>query len=222
MRWSYNLERSQAVAVWLFAIAALIVAMVIVGGATRLTGSGLSITEWAPVTGALVSAPGSGVQAAADFENALSPETYIGYGRAANFASPGGQKHNQTATYDVPKTYGADGWGLAGSWKVGAEMATSMAPGARIQFSFHARDLHMVLGPAANGKPVRFRITLNGKPPGADHGLDVDANGVGTITSQRLYQLVRQQRVSKDPLANLVFQIEFLDPGAQAFTFTFG
>jgi thiol-disulfide isomerase/thioredoxin len=171
-----------------------------------------------PVSGALVGKPGSGVQAAADIEDALSPETYIGYGRAQGFASPGGQKHDQTAAYTLPKTYGPDQWAFAGGWNVGAEQAAAMAPGARIQFRFHARDLHMVLGPSADGRPVRFRITLDGKPPGADHGLDADANGVGSITTQRLYQLVRQ-RVIKD---DHVFQIEFLDAGAQAFTFTFG
>jgi hypothetical protein len=176
----------------------------------------------APVSAALVTAPGAGVAAAADFENALSPETYVGYSRAERFASPGGQKHDQTATYKTPDAYGADGWALGGVWKVGAEEATSAAPGAAIQYSFHARDLHLVLGPSADGKPVRFRVTLDGKPPGADHGLDVDANGMGVITGQRLYQLVRQHQVSKDPKADRRFQIEFLDPGAHVYAFTFG
>ena len=94
-----------------------------------------------------------------------------------------------------------------------------MAAGAKILFRFHARDLHMVLGPSADGKPVRFRIAIDGKPPGADHGLDVNAKGEGTVTIQRLYQLVRQSQV---PKKDRLFQIEFLDPGVQAFTFTFG
>ena len=172
----------------------------------------------APVTGALVAKAGAGVQAAADFQDAMSPETYLGYARAAHFASPGGEQNDQAAAYAAPAALPADGWALAGSWKVGKEQATSTAAGAKILFRFHARDLHMVLGPSADGKPVRFRITLDGKPPGADHGLDVDAGGVGTVTGQQLYQLVRQQRVKDDRL----FQIEFLDPGAEAFTFTFG
>ena len=174
------------------------------------------------VKGALVAKPGSGVQAAADFENALSPETYVGYGRASDkFASPGGQKHDLAATYTVPKAYGPDGWAMGGGWKVGKEEGTAAA-NALIQFRFHARDLHMVLGPSADGKPIRFRITMDGKPPGADHGLDVDANGMGTITNQRLYQLVRQKKMALGAQDDRVFQIQFLDAGAQAFTFTFG
>ena len=172
----------------------------------------------APVTGALVGAAGQGVQAAADYKDVLSSETYLGYARAERFASPEGQKHDQAAAYTAPTTYAPDGWALAGSWKVGAEDAASTSPGGRVTFRFHARDLHMVLGPSADGKPVRFRITLDGKPPGADHGLDTDADGVGAVTTQRLYQLVRQRRVKDDRQ----FQIEFLDPGAEAFTFTFG
>ena len=100
-----------------------------------------------------------------------------------------------------------------------SEFAAAGAPGARIAFRFHARDLHMVLGPAPNGQPVRFRITLDGKPPGADHGVDVDAAGNGIVTSQRLFQLVRQHQGAQ---GDHLFQIEFLAPGAQAFTFTFG
>jgi hypothetical protein len=92
-------------------------------------------------------------------------------------------------------------------------------PGGRIAFRFHARDLHLVMGPAADGKPVRFRVSLDGKPPGADHGIDADARGEGVVTSQRLYQLVRQRKVADD---DRLFEIEFLDPGVQAFAFTFG
>ena len=176
-----------------------------------------------PVGVPLVGKAGSGVQAAADFDNALSPETYVGYGRAGDkFASPGGQKHDLAATYVTPKSYGPDGWALGGGWKVGKEQASATEPGAVIQFRFHARDLHMVLGPAAEGKPVRFRVTLDGQPPGADHGLDIDADGMGTVTGQRLYQLVRQKAMATGPQDDRVFQIQFLDAGGQAFTFTFG
>jgi thiol-disulfide isomerase/thioredoxin len=173
----------------------------------------------APVSGALVGKAGTGVQAAADFNDALSPETYLGYGRAANFASPGGAKNDQVATYAAPAAFAADAWALTGSWKVEKEYATATAAGDKVLFRFHARDLHMVLGPSPDGKPVRFRITIDGKPPGAAHGQDVDAQGNGTITTQRLYQLVRQPSVQKK---DRLFQIEFLDPGVQAFTFTFG
>jgi hypothetical protein len=161
---------------------------------------------------------GTGVQAATVFDDSYSPETYIGYGRAERFSSLGDPQKDQTATYSPAGQLGPDRWALGGSWKVEKEEATAMAAGAKILFRFHARDLHMVLGPSPDGKPVRFRITIDGKPPGSSHGLDVDAQGNGTVTSQKLYQLVRQRAVGGDRL----FQIEFLDPGVQAFTFTFG
>jgi hypothetical protein len=172
----------------------------------------------APVAGDLVGKAGTGVQAATNFSDTYSPETYLGYGRAERFSSLGDQRKDQTANYTPAGSLGADRWALAGSWKVEKEEATAMAPGAKVVFRFRARDLHMVLGPSPDGKPIRFRITLDGKPPGASHGLDVDAQGNGTVTTQRLYQLVRQRAVKDDR----TFQIEFLDPGVQAFTFTFG
>jgi thiol-disulfide isomerase/thioredoxin len=172
----------------------------------------------APVSGGLVGKAGTGVHAASTFDDSFSPETYLGYARAERFSSLGDLQKDQTATYSPAGSLSADRWALAGSWKVEKEQATAMAPGAKILFRFRARDLHMVLGPSPDGKPVRFRITVDGKPPGASHGLDVDAQGNGTVTTQRLYQLVRQQAVGEDR----TFQIEFLDPGVQAFTFTFG
>ena len=173
----------------------------------------------APVTGALVGKAGVGVQAALDSDNDFSPETYLGSKRAERFASPGGMHPGQAFTYGAPASFEADAWAFVGPWTVTPEYA-SPAAGGKALFRFHARDLHMVLGPPAGGKPARFRITLDGKAPGADHGLDVDAAGNGTITDQRLYQLVRQQHVVGDK--DRLFRIEFLDPGAQAFTFTFG
>jgi len=172
----------------------------------------------APVTGALVGKAGTGVQAATSFSDTYSPETYIGYGRAERFSSLGDPQKDRIAAYTPAGSLGPDRWALAGSWKVEKEEATAAAPGDKILFRFRARDLHMVLGPSADGKPVRFRITVDGQPPGPNHGLDVDAQGNGTVTAQRLYQLVRQHAVKEDHL----FQIEFLDPGVQAFTFTFG
>jgi thiol-disulfide isomerase/thioredoxin len=172
----------------------------------------------APVTGGLVGKAGTGVQAATNFSDTYSPETYLGYSRAERFSSLGDQQKDQTASYTPADSLGPDRWALSGSWKVEKEEATAMAPGAKVVFRFRARDLHMVLGPSPDGKPIRFRITLDGKPPGASHGLDVDAQGNGTVTTQRLYQLVRQPAAKSDR----TFQIEFLDPGVQAFTFTFG
>ncbi|KWI52945.1 cytochrome C biogenesis protein [Burkholderia ubonensis] len=166
----------------------------------------------------LAGAPAQGAQAAADNADIRSPETYVGYARAADFASPGGVVRDAAHRYDAPARPGLNDWGLAGTWQVGAEDAALAAPAGRIVYRFHARDLHLVLGPDANGRPVRFRVTLDGAAPGDAHGADVDARGYGTVTGQRLYQLVRQA----GPIADRTFSIEFLDPGVRAYSFTFG
>ncbi|NIF70826.1 cytochrome c biogenesis protein DipZ [Burkholderia sp. Ap-962] len=160
----------------------------------------------------------SGAQAAADNADMRSPETYVGYARAENFSSPGGQLHDREHDYASPAQPGLDDWGLAGAWTVAEQQATLAKPGGRIVYRFHARDLHLVLGPGKNGAPVRFRVTIDGTAPGASHGADVNADGVGTVTGQRLYQLIRQS----GPIVDHTFSIEFLDPGVQAFAFTFG
>ena len=148
----------------------------------------------------------------------MSPETYIGYERAENFASPGGVVQDKGHAYATASRLRLNQWSLAGDWKVEGERAILDKANGRIAYRFHARDLHIVLGPAADGRPVRFRILIDGKSPGEDHGVDADAQGNGTIREQRLYQLVRQGR----PVIDRVFEIEFIDPGAQAFAFTFG
>jgi cytochrome c biogenesis protein CcdA/thiol-disulfide isomerase/thioredoxin len=159
-----------------------------------------------------------GAQAAADMDDVKSPETYIGYTRAENFASPGGAVDDKRQVYAIAPQLSLNQWALAGDWTIGGERAAANEANARIAYRFHARDLHLVLGPAADGKPVRFRVTIDGKAPGADHGADIDDQGNGTVSEQRLYQLVRQSK----PDADRQFEIEFLDPGAQAFAFTFG
>jgi thiol-disulfide isomerase/thioredoxin len=159
-----------------------------------------------------------GVQAAADNADLQSEETYIGYQRAENFASPGGQAQDKVRTYAAPSQPGLNDWGLTGAWKVGAEHATLAAANGRIVYRFHARDLHLVLGPGDDGKPVRFRVSVDGAAPGAAHGADCAADGSGTVTGQRLYQLVRQT----GDVTDHTFSIEFLDPGVQAYAFTFG
>ena len=169
----------------------------------------------APATG-MAQTEATGAEAAAAFNEIGSPETYIGYARADRFASPGGLLR------DAPKTYAGaplalNQWSLEGSWIDGRQSARSLAPGAKIAFRFHARDLHVVLG-SATGKPVRFRIALDGAAPGGDAGVDVKPDGSGTITGQRLYQLVRQKGTVRDR----TFTITFLDPRAEAFSFTFG
>src|SRR6185312_9047202 len=168
-------------------------------------------------SGSLVAVDGTGAEAPADAREIRSPETYIGYERGERFASPERLKTDATFTYSEPLRPTLNQWGLAGSWNVGAWRAQlEKAPG-RIVYRFHARDLHLVLG-SANGKPIRFRVTIDGTPPGADHGADCDAQGNGVVTFHRLYQLVRQKGTVEDR----TFTIEFLDPGVQAFSFTFG
>jgi cytochrome c biogenesis protein CcdA len=159
-----------------------------------------------------------GIQAAADENDIQSPETYIGYERGEHFASQGGVKPDHPAVYTSPSMPTLNQWGLAGNWQVNDENAISIAPGARIVFRFHARDLHLVLGPGPGGKPVRFRVTIDGAAPGADHGVDTDESGAGRVTEQRLYQLVRQSGTIHDR----TFTIEFLNPGVVAYSFTFG
>jgi cytochrome c biogenesis protein CcdA/thiol-disulfide isomerase/thioredoxin len=170
------------------------------------------------VAAGLVKVQASGATAAADLSEMQSPETYLGYGKARGNANAGGLIANRRAVYARTTPTDLSTWTLAGPWTVGAEQASlSGAPG-RIAYRFMGRDLHLVLGPGAEGKPVRFRVTLDGKAPGADHGADTDAAGVGQVSDHRLYQLVRQQ----DRKLQRTFEIEFLDPGVQAFAFTFG
>ena len=158
----------------------------------------------------------TGASASADWASIRSPETYLGTRRAANFASPGGLRPG-TNKYLLPGKYALNHWGLDGRWTVEPQRSVSLLPGAKIAFRFRARDLHLVLG-SASGKPVRYRVLIDGRPPQADHGMDIDAAGNGRVTEQRLYQLVRQ----KDPSRERLFTIEFLDPGAEAYAFTFG
>jgi cytochrome c biogenesis protein CcdA/thiol-disulfide isomerase/thioredoxin len=163
---------------------------------------------------AKVKATGAG--AAADFASIRSPETYLGTKKARNFASPEGLRQGQF-TYRLPESYQLNHWGLAGRWNVETERSVLQEAGGRIAFKFRARDLHLVLG-SSSGRPVRFRVLIDGKAPAEDRGMDIDAAGNGQVSGQRLYQLVRQ----KDPSRERLFTIEFLDPGAEAYAFTFG
>jgi len=161
---------------------------------------------------------GQGTQAAPGPELAMSNETYVGTARASGFASPGGFAGGRAHGYQIPASLRTNQWALAGDWTVEPERAVSNGANGRIAYRFQARDLHLVLGPAADGKPVRFRVRVDGKAPLGDHGADTDEQGYGTIEAQKLYQLVRQQKAGSDRL----FEIEFLDGGAQAYAFTFG
>ena len=149
----------------------------------------------------LISVTGSGLEAAADWSSLRSPESYLGSRRRENV---GEGKLNH--------------WTLSGDWAVGSEAITLHSPGGKIGYRFHARNLHLVMGPAAAGAPVRFRVRMDGELPGAAHGLDLDPQGTGQVTEPRLYQLIRQLQ----PIVDRAFEIEFLDPGVEAFVFTFG
>jgi thiol-disulfide isomerase/thioredoxin len=159
-----------------------------------------------------------GTEVAADWSSLMSGETYVGYEKAENFASPGGADRDRPHAYAVPAKWTLNRWALAGEWTVGREIAVAQKPRARIVYRFHARDVNLVMGSGKRGQPVRFRVLIDGHPPEAAHGTDVDAQGNGTLAEPRLYQLVRQPK----PIDDRLFEIEFLDPAAEAFCFTFG
>jgi len=169
------------------------------------------------VPNGLVAVNASGAEEAADVSDVQSPETYIGFTRAENFVSPGGVAQGVSHVY-AAGTPRLNEWGLSGNWTVDGERATLDGKDGGIVYRFHARDLHLVLGPAPESGSIRFRITIDGQPPGNNHGADVDAAGQGVVTGQRLYQLVRQSGAITDH----TFEIQFLDPGVQAYSFTFG
>src|SRR5580698_5098042 len=147
-----------------------------------------------------------------------SPETYVGYGKAERFASPERLEQDFRKTYSPPLSLSLNQWGLGGSWNDGAESAVLQAGPGKIVFRFHARDLHMVLGTVKSGRPVRLRVRLDGVAPGHDCGVDSDLDGAAQVSEPRLYQLIRQ----KGQVEDRTFEIEFLDPGVEAFSFTFG
>ena len=165
----------------------------------------------------LVTVGGDGIEAAADWDNLKSPENYLGFERTQNFAS-GDAVRNQPRSYSAPSQLQLNHWALAGNWTMRDRAAVLHETGGRIAYRFHARDLHLVLKPAARGEAVRFRILLDGRAPGAAHGADVDEQGNGTVIDPRLYQLIRQPGAIEDRL----FEIEFLDSGVEAYAFTFG
>jgi hypothetical protein len=165
----------------------------------------------------IVAVNASGAEAAADTSEVKSPETYVGYDRIEHFISPGGVVQDASHVYTAGEPQLND-WSLVGNWTISGERSTLNEKDGSIVYRFHARDVHLVLGPAADGSPVRFRVTIDSAAPGAAHGVDADADGQGVVTAQRLYQLVR------DPgtVADHTFEIRFLDSGVQAYAFTFG
>jgi thiol-disulfide isomerase/thioredoxin len=165
----------------------------------------------------LVSVNGVGLEAAADWGNLRSPENYVGYDRTEQFAS-GSVARDRRRLYSAPSRLSLNQWGLSGEWTIGRQAITLNTVPGRIVDRFHARDLHLVMGPARRESPVRFRVSLDGQAPGAAHGADVDDKGNGMMVDQRLYQLIRQAK----PIVDRTFEIEFLDPGVDALAFTFG
>jgi thiol-disulfide isomerase/thioredoxin len=165
-----------------------------------------------------VSIDARGIEAAADWRDLRSPENYVGYERTENFVSAGGAALDKPRMYEVPARLRLNEWGLSGDWTVKKENVVLNKPNGRIAYRFHARDLHLVMGPAAPGTAVRFRVLIDGQPPGPAHGIDVGEQGDGTVTEQRLYQLIRQPK----PIVDRQFEIEFLGPSVEVFAFTFG
>jgi thiol-disulfide isomerase/thioredoxin len=166
----------------------------------------------------LVTVDADGAEAAADWDHLRSPENYLGYERTENFASPDGAVLSTPYAYAAPARLRLNHWALAGAWTVHPQAVVLDQAEGRIVYRFHARDLHLVMAPPAQGTPVRFRVRIDGEPPGAAHGTDVDDQGNGTLTGPRLYQLIRQP----GPISERTFEVTFLDPGVQAYAFTFG
>ena len=166
----------------------------------------------------IVSVDASGIETAADWDSLRSPETYVGHERTENFASPGGADLDRRRRYAPPRRLALNQWALAGEWTMGREATVLGSSNGRILYRFHARDLHLVMAPPRQGTSVRFRVSIDGEPPGSAHGLDVDDGGRGMLVEPRLYQLIRQAK----PIVDRQFEIEFLDPGVETFAFTFG
>lgn len=166
----------------------------------------------------LVAVDPHGFEVAADWATLKSPENYLGYVRTENFASPGGATRNQPKAYEQPPRLQTNEWALAGEWTVRDDASVLNASRGVLASRFHARDVNLVMGPPASATPVRFRVAIDGKPPGTAHGLDVDEQGYGTVTEQRLYQLVRQPGT----FGARTVEVEFLNPGVETFAFTFG
>jgi thiol-disulfide isomerase/thioredoxin len=170
------------------------------------------------VDDALVDVDANGVEVAADWASLESPESYLGYARAESFGSPGRPVLEERHVYTAPERLRINHWALAGDWTIKEQAVVSNEANGRIADRFHARDLHLVMGPGTREDPIQFRVRLDGLPPGEAHGLDVDDQGNGTVTEPRLYQLIRQP----PPIADRLFEVDFLDPGVEALVFTFG
>jgi hypothetical protein len=187
-------------------------------GSERVIQQLLSEAGVTGIDGGLVSVDAGGVYAPADWDTLGSPETYVGYARAAGIASPGGLVRDRSHVYEEPPHLDLNNWSLSGDWTAGGQPTELNEPGGRIRHRFHARDVNLVMGARGGDGSVRFQVRIEGEPPGEGHGLDVDADGNGTVAEERLYQLVRQPGNDSDR----TFEITFQDSGVQAYVFTFG
>ena len=188
-------------------------------GEGRYAESERAIQQLLGVDEQLVAVEGSDLEAPADWDNLESPETYLGYGQAERFASPGGAGDgDERRAYAAPEQLRPNRWALAGEWTIERHASLLHEAGGRLTYRFHARDLHLVIAPAEGGAPVAFRVLLDGQPPGPSHGSDIDERGEGVVSEPRLYQLIRQ----RDRVRDRTFEITFLDPGVQVYAFTFG
>jgi thiol-disulfide isomerase/thioredoxin len=178
----------------------------------------LSEADAAPAVNGTVTVSGTSTEAAPDERDLRSPETYIGYAQATNFASPGFVSENASKVYKTLSALPLNHWSLAGDWTITGEYAALNDTSGSISYRFHARDLHLVLARVPQGHPIRFRVRIDGNPPGADHGYDIDADGWGSLEEDRLYQLVRQS----GKIVDRTFEIEFFESGVRAYAFTFG
>jgi thiol-disulfide isomerase/thioredoxin len=159
-----------------------------------------------------------GAEVPADLRDLRSPESYVGYEMAERFASRGGAVPNRRHEYVAPSRLAPNQWALSGSWTIGREAAVLEAANGKIVYRFHARDLNLVMAPSTAGTPVRFRVLIDGHPPGAARGADIDEQGYGTVSEARMYQLIRQS----EKIADRESVIEFLIPGVSVYDFTFG
>jgi len=166
----------------------------------------------------LASVEPEGAEVAADWGDLRTPETYLGYGRTSGFASPDGERFDEPHDYPEPSGLGLNQWAPSGLWTLAEHAAVLEEAPGRIAMRFQARDVNLVMGPAERGLSVPFRVLIDGEPPGDAHGTDVDEQGNGTVGEQRLYQLIRQEK----PIADRLFEIEFLESGVEAYCFTFG
>jgi thiol-disulfide isomerase/thioredoxin len=186
-------------------------------GEGRYEASERAIQDLLGVEDELVLVEGLGVEASADWDNVESPETYVGVAQAERFASPGGLQGGERAVYAMPEELRLNQWALEGAWSVRAQPAVPGDPKGRLSYRFHARDLNLAMAPP-QGESVAFDVLLDGQPPGAAHGDDVNERGSGTLDEARLYQLIRQP----GPIEDRTFEITFVEPGAQVYVFTFG